>query len=507
MPAHPAQWSLHCIGQSVEGRILTVYEWGDGPEEDSILYTALHHAREPMSMMSMLYFMEYLSEGLDRESTVNQLHATRRLWFLPALNPDGYYYNEQLAPQGGGMHRKNRGQFCVADGLSTSQGVDLNRNYGYEWGRNSLGSSGSTCQETYRGPNPFSEPETTALRDFVLARSPRIALNYHSFGNLLLLPFGFEAGATPPEADRVQFEHMGRLLTAGNGYRSGYGWDILYVTNGDSDDWMYGEAGVFAFTPEVGGERDGFWPATERILPLAEENLAPNVLAAQLAGFWPTASVAWSQQGEDFCAAVTFRNSGLGTASSVIASWATLNATVLALTEAATEAEATRVRDVSKSSIVLSLGTMTRGQVLAEHRFTMRLRNPLDLSSSLSVLTFSLTFSAAGRSYRFTPVFTGFLCPFACPTTNMACNNARGVCECVNGFVSDGTACVEIQPPVKRSWVGPQPRFAQEIHPTAAALLAVLSAFLTLFLLGFARWHSRHHMAMVCPPSKATVAP
>ena len=75
-------------------------------------------------------------------------------------------------------------------------GVDLNRNYGYEWGFDDDGSSPFTENQTYRGPAPFSEPETNAIREFCNGHEFQIALNNHSFGNLLIYPFGFSDSPT-----------------------------------------------------------------------------------------------------------------------------------------------------------------------------------------------------------------------------------------------------------------------------------------------------------------------
>jgi hypothetical protein len=83
------------------------------------------------------------------------------------INPDGYVYNETIAPNGGGMHRKNRRDTGCGDG--TQRGIDLNRNYGYEWGADNSGSSPNPCSSTFRGDSAFSEPETQAVRDFILA--------------------------------------------------------------------------------------------------------------------------------------------------------------------------------------------------------------------------------------------------------------------------------------------------------------------------------------------------
>lgn len=59
------------------------------------------------------------------------------------------------------MRKNRRNTDCLDDVISgNGNGVDLNRNYGFSWGSNEVGSSGNKCQEDYRGPSAFSEPET-----------------------------------------------------------------------------------------------------------------------------------------------------------------------------------------------------------------------------------------------------------------------------------------------------------------------------------------------------------
>ena len=58
-----------------------------------------------------------------------------------------------------------------------------------------MGSSGNPCDDTYRGKEPFSEPATRQIKNFLEkteeGRSVKIALNFHSFGNMLLYPFAY----------------------------------------------------------------------------------------------------------------------------------------------------------------------------------------------------------------------------------------------------------------------------------------------------------------------------
>ena len=84
--------------------------------------------------------------------------------------------------------------------------------------------------------------------------------------------------------DLNTFIEYAQDMTQYNNYVWGTGPDILYPVNGEACDWMYGEHGIFAYTPEVGNSSDGFWPPTNRIVPLAEENLYPNIRTALYAG-------------------------------------------------------------------------------------------------------------------------------------------------------------------------------------------------------------------------------
>jgi carboxypeptidase T len=244
-------------------------------DEPEVLHTALHHSREPGSLSQMIFFMWYLLENYESDPQVQFLVNETAFYFVPCVNPDGYLYNEATNPDGGGFWRKNRR--LNDDG---SYGVDINRNYGYEWGYNDDGSSPNPESQTYRGESPFSEPETRAIRNFCNAHEFQIALNYHTFGRLLIYPWGFEEQVTP---DSLSFESIARAMTRSNQYRYGTDTETLnYTTNGASDDWMYGEQStkplIFSMTPEVGAE--GFWPAEDRIIPNNLQCMEMNLTSA-----------------------------------------------------------------------------------------------------------------------------------------------------------------------------------------------------------------------------------
>ena len=215
------------LAQSTEGRDIWAFKVSDNPAEDEqdpeVLYTALTHAREPVSMMNLFYFVQMIGENYGSDPELTYLVDNREMWFLPVINPDGYVYNEYIQPNGGGMHRKNRRDTYCGNG--TNRGVDLNRNYGYGWGVNDTGSSPDPCEETYRGESAFSEPETQAVRDFIENRPLMNVLHYHTFSNVYIHPYG--NASLPDEPDLTTYREIGAEMARLNGYAVGTGYETI----------------------------------------------------------------------------------------------------------------------------------------------------------------------------------------------------------------------------------------------------------------------------------------
>ncbi len=314
------------IGYSVENRPLYMIKISDNPDidedEPEVLYTGIHHAREPMGIMAPLYYIYYLLENYNTKPEVRYLVDNREIYYVPIVNPDGYEYNRSTNPGGGGMWRKNRKN--NGDGTF---GVDLNRNYGpyAYWNAPNGGSSTSTSSDLYRGTAPYSEPEITALKDFVNSRKFKTALNYHTFSNLLIYPYGALSRET---ADSLIFREYANEMTQYNGYEAGTDMQTVgYSTRGNSDDFMYDgdtttRGKIFAMTPEVGTSSDYFWAPQNRIFPLAQENLYPNLYYAWAAGgFVRLQNLTFDRQyfnpGDNVQMNVQLKNKGLSTAKNV----------------------------------------------------------------------------------------------------------------------------------------------------------------------------------------------
>ena len=278
---------LSSMGTSIEGRTIYVLKISDNVAlsegEPEVLYMGNHHARELMSVDVPLKFAEYLLTNYGIIPEVTDMVDSREIYIAPMINPDGHVYVEQnhSDPDPNQWWRKNR-----RDNLDLSFGVDLNRNYGYQWGFDDVGSSPDPSNITYRGTSGFSEPETQAVRNFCENHTFILAFSYHSYGELLLYPWAYDALYTD---DHDLFFALGDTLTSSNGYFAGNtAMGAIYPVNGDTDDWAYGDTTnkdpIFCFTPEMNtSPQGGFAPPDTLIQPTFDLLLPMNMLLLQLA--------------------------------------------------------------------------------------------------------------------------------------------------------------------------------------------------------------------------------
>lgn len=284
----PKLTHFEVIGTSLEGRPIHALKISDDPEfedpsEPDVLVVGNHHARELMSVEVPLFLARTLLSGYGRSPRITALVDSREVWIVPMLNPDGHVYQEetQLLPG----WRKNRRRIGP-DVL----GVDLNRNYSYQWAYDNVGSSPEPVDENYRGESAFSEPESDVMRQFVERQDFTVALSYHSFGSLVLYPWGYTRAELTP--DQSIFEAVADSMVRENHYRPGNPYfGTIYLTNGEFDDWMYGhvdaakERQTFSFTVELNSEQQGgFWPSEELIEPTCDLMLELNLYAIGVAG-------------------------------------------------------------------------------------------------------------------------------------------------------------------------------------------------------------------------------
>jgi len=231
----------------------------NGEAKPKLFVDSAIHAREYATAPLMLAFATQLLTGYGKDPQATWILDHHEIHLMLHTNPDG-----RKKAESGLLWRKNTNQnYCGAN--SNDRGADLNRNFSYSWNiTNGGGSSGNPCAETYRGPSAASEPETQAVEAYARSiwpdrRGPNhndpapadtsgIHLDIHSYGQLVLWPWGFTNNQAP---NGTALQTLGRKFAYFNGHlpEQSIG---LYQTDGTSDSISYGELGVAAFTFELG---------------------------------------------------------------------------------------------------------------------------------------------------------------------------------------------------------------------------------------------------------------
>ena len=267
---YPMIARVSILGQSIEQRNILAIKISDNvatdEEEPELLFVGGHHAREWISVDVPFLLAKYLLKNYATDNRIKNLVDNGEIWIVPMLNPDGHQYTVTTDR----LWRKNRRN--NGDG---SYGVDLNRNYGYQWG--GPGSSGDTYSETYRGTEAFSEPETQILRELMASHHFKSMISYHSFSQLVLYPWGYTSAAAP---DKALMQQMANTIASdilavhGKRYTAEQS-ATLYLASGDATDWLYGTTTVPSFTIELRptSSNPGFQLPESEIQPTFEENL------------------------------------------------------------------------------------------------------------------------------------------------------------------------------------------------------------------------------------------
>lgn len=292
--ANPDLVQMSSISKTNENRDIWVLritkDFSTADQKPAVIFMGGHHAREHVSVEVPLMWAQYLvNEYRKGNQRVINLVNSRDIHIIPVVNPDGMEYD--ISGKKYKMWRKNRSR--NSDGTF---GVDLNRNYGFQWGTG--GSSKDTTDETYMGTAPFSEVETQAVKNYVEAHTNiTILLSVHTFSKLILYPWGHSNNSIGVASDRQVHEKMAQTMAQWNGYKPQQSSD-LYIASGDTTDWSYGVHKIISFTFELdpdgnagmGGVSDflkpkcegwmtpgcaGFYPGQAQIQPIFNKNIEP----------------------------------------------------------------------------------------------------------------------------------------------------------------------------------------------------------------------------------------
>ncbi len=252
---YPSITKLHNLGFSTRDS-LPIYgiKISDNPaikeDEPAVLFNGIHHAEELLGCEVCLYLLNDLVSKYGMDSAITYWINNAEIWIIPILNPEGHnvvMLGLDTIWRKNKRDNNNNGFFDL-----DSDGVDLNRNYDFNW---ELGGSPNPNDEYYRGPYPFSENETKLIRDLAVENHFLFDICYHCArtgqGELVYYPWrwGSQFAIDHPFIKKIADTLASKIINdAGNGtYVSIYG----YATEGNARNWLYGVCGVFAYTIEV----------------------------------------------------------------------------------------------------------------------------------------------------------------------------------------------------------------------------------------------------------------
>ncbi len=302
------------LGSTHEGRDIVglVINTDTSQEKPAILLNGCQHAREWISVMVPMYIAEQLLIGYGTDPQITSLLDSTEVVIVPIVNPDGYVYSHTTER----LWRKNR-----RNNGNGTYGVDLNRNWDIDWG-GPESTSTNPNSDVYIGPSPFSEPETSAMRDLVSSRDNIVAhIDFHNYSQLILQPWGH---TNDLPADYAVINELGARMNQaiyevhGENYPHGSGSTFIYLASGTCEDWHYSQ-GIFGYTIELRpkSSQPGFLLEADQIIPTGEENFQAVLEMMEFAGepaqiLFPDGQQELIDEGEDIDLLFSVR-SGSGT--------------------------------------------------------------------------------------------------------------------------------------------------------------------------------------------------
>jgi hypothetical protein len=256
---HPALVLAETIGTTRLGEPILAMRLGAG--DTTVLIIGAQHANEPNGTAAIMALAKRLIDGCVVDPAVTERMAELSIWLVPVMNVDGHRHVFSGA-EGWRDWRKN-GRDNDGDGrpFGPADGVDLNRNWDHRFAADE---STRPAGRSYKGPEPFSEPETRAVRDLVLRIRPVIVVDLHSPGkvtppNKVFWPWqeretervGPDAEVFRPIAvalaNATETEEDGEFMDG-----RWYGYDTLPK----AQNWIYANTGACALLMEISKQ---FW--------------------------------------------------------------------------------------------------------------------------------------------------------------------------------------------------------------------------------------------------------
>lgn len=213
---------------SVEGRTVKALKIADGAGggRTGVIFLGGTHARELVNPETLVGLALRLCDAYVNNTglvfgpksydpgTVQSIVKSLDIVILPMVNPDGR--NFCLVPGGNPMWRKNRANHPG----HTCRGVDLNRNCDFLWS-SGIGTSSNSCDDVYKGPAAFSEPEARNVRWLIDTFTDAACLvDVHSYGELVLFPWGDDENqSSDPNQNFLNPAFDGQRGVVGSGYK------------------------------------------------------------------------------------------------------------------------------------------------------------------------------------------------------------------------------------------------------------------------------------------------
>ena len=254
-------------------------------DEPKMLILGQCHAEEIYGLEIAVELIEWFLNPFNSENSIYlqsifSIMSNSEVWIVPTHNPEGLevvhgYYDINNTWLQDESFRKNKfdanmnGVFDFVLGIGDDiDGVDLNRNYDFNWvfgdDFNQLDSGCSTNPsylsnfDYYRGTEPFSEPEIRAIRDFTLENNFLLSIAYHSsrsgcVSEKVIYPWIWEDDKSAPDIDVIS--ELGIEISQKIPTQDGLGY--YYPTNsksmrGNAHDWLYANTGCIQYLIEVG---------------------------------------------------------------------------------------------------------------------------------------------------------------------------------------------------------------------------------------------------------------
>jgi len=274
---NPEIIKIESYGKTYENRDIWFVKISDNvdidEDEPGVLLLGGIHGDEKISFELLIFFINHMIENYDKENTdddndgyinedpidgkdndqdgqidedpsedrVREAIDNTQIYMIPMINPDGVEAN----------NRKN----CNPD---SRHGVNINRNFGYDWKYYELfpsifGDRWTDIETSgnYRGPSPYSETETQAVVKVAESFKISLSLSYHSGAEVVFYPWYHTTGKAP---------HENLFISIGGDMEEISGYPLWTGTNtiipklggnlGTSENYLYGEHEILAYTVE-----------------------------------------------------------------------------------------------------------------------------------------------------------------------------------------------------------------------------------------------------------------